>query len=587
MKKPLFLLCLLFFAAPKGLAKEKVYTHSLNGTPKNLDPVSVESYYGSLLLASIYDTLYTYKYLKRPYELKPSLAKKMPDISQDGLTYTISLKEGIYFADDPAFPHGKGREVLASDFVYSIKRHMDPKNRSTSRSSFENILGLLEWQKSLDYDKEAAGLKALGPYKLQIILTQKNPRFLYELASVSSAVVPREAVQKYGRELAIRPVGSGPFRLLSFNSSQAVLVKNKNYRADYFSLKEEGYDSKTQGVYGLGALEGRKMPFVDKLVVKFMKQTSSRWQSFHKGNEVQYAVVPPEEAASVLKPGGGLVLKDAYAKKFILKPEEELGLTFGTFNMANPKIGHHADPVKEEKNRKLRCAMRKAFHWDARINRFYFGLGKAYSGAISPGLPGYSKLPLDSVTYDVAGGRRLLGEAGFTAKSLPTIVYGGTSSVKVRQMYEQFRGFMKKIGYPSSKIKFKASATFGDYIKAVNNGKYDFYAMGWVPSLPDPLQLMERYSSQHKSPGSNKAMFENKAFDALYQSAKFMEDGPKRTEKFRQMNAILNHQCVAIESFSRTTLHIWHRNVKMNYTGNMLRNIFKFIDVDTKTVYSH
>lgn len=561
-------------------AKEKVYTHSLNGVPKNLDPVQVESYYSSLIVASIYDTLYTYKYLARPYELKPQLAEAMPEVSKDGKTYTIKIQKGVFFADDPAFKQGKGREVTAQDFIYSIKRHMDPKNRSTSASNFENIAGLLAYKKTLDDAKPITGLQALDRYTIQIKLVRADPRFVHQLASVPAAIVAHEAVSRYGRELAIRPVGSGPFKLEAFDATEAVLVRNPQYRKEVFQLEKEGYNPQEHKRFGLAALDGQTLPRLDRMVIKFMKQSTSRWNSFTKGDEIQYATVPPDQAGQVMASLNPPRLKPAYAEKYLFKAEPELGLVFSTFNMANPEIGHHPDPVRDEKNRALRCAIRKGFDWPGRIQRFYFGLGEAYGGAIPPGMPGYSPLPLDSVKYDPKQAKKILQEAGWNAANLPTIVYGGASSVKVRQMFEQFRGWMKRIGYPRHKIKFKTASTFGDYIKAVNEGDYDYYGMGWAPSIPDPLQLMERYSSRHLAPGSNKAQFKHAGFDQLFDKAEFMPDGPERTAAFKAMNEILAHECVAIESFSRMTLHVWHKNVRMDYTGNMLRHLFKFIDVE-------
>ncbi len=108
----------------------KTFKFSDSGTPTTFDPAQSSTSYSNTIVTAVYDTLYEYKYLKRPYELKPNLATAMPKVSKDGLTYTIKIKPGVHFIDDAAFVNGKGREVHASDFVYSIKRHFDPKSRS-------------------------------------------------------------------------------------------------------------------------------------------------------------------------------------------------------------------------------------------------------------------------------------------------------------------------------------------------------------------------------------------------------------------------------------------------------------------------
>src|SRR5690606_32718194 len=221
-----------------------------------------------------YDRLYEYKYLKVPYELKRNLAADFPDISKDGLTYTIKIKKGVRFADDPAFAGGKGREVTADDFVYSIRRHFDPATRSRGAWLWQGkIVGLDDWKKNgSDYKKEVPGLKALDKYTIQITLVKPFPQLLYTFEMGYSGVVAREAVEKYGRELAVRPVGSGPFKLISHSSKKTVLVKNPNYRKDVFNAEAEGYSEAAHGFTGIKSLNGKTMPMVDKVEVNWVKE---------------------------------------------------------------------------------------------------------------------------------------------------------------------------------------------------------------------------------------------------------------------------------------------------------------------------
>ena len=91
------------------------------------DPINAQDMYSSNEMGKIYEGLFEFHPLKRPYELMPNLAEGMPSVSIDGLTYTIRIKKGVLFQDDEAFPGGKGRELKASDFIYSFKRVADPK----------------------------------------------------------------------------------------------------------------------------------------------------------------------------------------------------------------------------------------------------------------------------------------------------------------------------------------------------------------------------------------------------------------------------------------------------------------------------
>ena len=89
------------------------------------DPASVTDLYSAIIIADIFEAPYEFEFLARPVRLRPSTALALPEASDDFKTFTIRLKPGIFFTDDPAFK-GKPRELVAADYVYSIKRHRRP-----------------------------------------------------------------------------------------------------------------------------------------------------------------------------------------------------------------------------------------------------------------------------------------------------------------------------------------------------------------------------------------------------------------------------------------------------------------------------
>ena len=89
----------------------KIYKHSMGQAPTSIDPVQSSNIYANYVILNAYDTLFAYKYLARPYELKPNLAAGFPEISEDALTYAFRIKEGVRFIDDPAFPDGLSLKV--------------------------------------------------------------------------------------------------------------------------------------------------------------------------------------------------------------------------------------------------------------------------------------------------------------------------------------------------------------------------------------------------------------------------------------------------------------------------------------------
>ena len=114
--------------------KEKVLHIGAVAVAGTSDPNALSSMYDLDLANLVYDTLYEYEYLARPYRIKPAMADGMPQVSEDGLTYTVRLKKGIHYVDDACFEEteGQGRETTLRDFITNLYRKADLNSRSTS-----------------------------------------------------------------------------------------------------------------------------------------------------------------------------------------------------------------------------------------------------------------------------------------------------------------------------------------------------------------------------------------------------------------------------------------------------------------------
>ena len=93
------------------------------------DPARVSDLYSNVVTEAIFERLLSYDYLATPAKLVPQTAEAMPEVADNGRTYTFRIRKGIHFTPDPAFK-GKPRELTAEDYVYAFKRFVDPKNRS-------------------------------------------------------------------------------------------------------------------------------------------------------------------------------------------------------------------------------------------------------------------------------------------------------------------------------------------------------------------------------------------------------------------------------------------------------------------------
>jgi oligopeptide transport system substrate-binding protein len=472
---------------------------------------------------------------------------------------------------------------VAADIAYSIKRHFDPATRSQAAWKWQgHIAGLEEWKAAgANYNAEAEGIRPLDRYTLQIRLIKPYPQLLDTLADATAGVVPREAVEHYGREFAIHPVGSGPFRLVSYDTARVVLDRNPKYRQEPVDLAAEGYDPATQGQFGLEKIQGRSPPFVDRIEINFINQASASWNSFTKGDEIQYTGVPNEQVDRILESKHPIRLKPEYAAKYHLYAGMEAGFVFQVFNLALPEFGYNPDPERERRNKALRCAVIKAIDWPARNESFYAGIGTIFPGIIVPVVPEYDPdLSTESVTRDVPGARRLLAENGWTADNLPVFVYGTTAGVTSRLFFEQFRAWLKEIGYPREKVVLKQYATFGDISKAWKQAELPWVSKGWGLDYPDAQNTLQLFYGPNGSPGSNDANYHDPEFDRLYEQTSVMLPSPERTALYRRMNQMVIDDCVAATGLARTRIYLWHKDVIAMPDREIVGGFFlKYVDL--------
>ena len=537
----------------------------MDGAPNNLDPARASNIYANFLAVNLYDTLYRYKYLARPYELEPNLAEHLPQVSTNGLIYTIRIKPGVHFIDDTVFREGKGRPVSAQDFVYSIKRHFDPETRAEGAWLWQNrIVGLDEWKENgSDHRQEVTGLRALDDRTIQIQLISPYPQLLHTLTQGFSAIVPHEAVEFYGKELAVHPVGSGPYRLASFNTAGAVMVRNTGFRQEPFSLETEGFDPAQQSLYGLEHLEGLLPPFMDRIEVEFIAEDAARWNAFIAG-ELDFVKAPVSQFDQVLQSRDPPMLKPALADEFHFQASLESGFVHTDFNMDDQRIGYHPDPGQNDRNKALRCAITKAFDWEKRNEIFYYGIGQVFAGIIPPLAPEFDPEQDKSATSrDLITARHLLRSHDWNEHNLPDLEIGFASSVTERQMFEQFRSFMADIGYPRNKIRPLTFATYGDYAQAYLNREVMLMTIGWTMDYPDAENTIQLFYGPNASPGSNTANYNNEEFNRLYRASSTMQASKSRTTMYRKMNRIVIEDCVTISGISRKLILLWNRDLAM------------------------
>jgi oligopeptide transport system substrate-binding protein len=535
------------------------------------DPIHASDQYSGNEVGKIYEGLYEFHPLKRPYELMPNLAEALPKVSEDGLIYTFKLKKGVLFHDSPAFKEGVGREMKADDFLYTIKRLADPQLQAKGWWLFDDkISGLNEWREKhshlavTNYDEPIEGLKKVDDYTIEIKLKKPYPQFLYALAMPYSFVVAHEVVEHFGKEFINYPVGTGPFILNKFNqSNQIVYHRNPKFREKFYPSEGEEGDEKL----GLLADAGKRLPLIDRIVVHFIIESQPKWQNFHKA-KVDIMEIKDANIAQTIDLNREL-RSEHKSKGIRIFLTPQLDVTFFAFN--------HEDPLFK-KNLKLRQAMSLAYDRAEANKLFYEDTAFEAQSVIPPGLGGNRKDFRNPYTqFDLELARKLLAEAGYPeGKGLPDITIETRNEPVARQQIEFFGKSMEKIG-----IKVKVGMnSWPELINKVTKKQHQMYTMAWGADYPDAENFLGLLYCPNQAPGSNGSNYCNNDFDELFKKATILQDSPERSAMYERMNELAAREVPWIYGFNRTKIYLTHAWLKNYKTIEFQHTQAQYLNVD-------
>jgi ABC-type transport system substrate-binding protein len=544
---------------------------------KGFDPVKVSDVASSAMICRVYEGLLEYAYLDRPYHVQPMLAEAMPDISEDGLTYTFRIRHGIFYQDDACFSGGKGRELTAEDFVYSIKRIADLKNASSGYWAVNGrVAGLDEFRAAsagtapTDYNALVEGLCALDRYTLQIRLKEPYPQLLWILAMHYTFAVPREAVEFYGSEFVNHPVGTGPYILETWNNNYRIeFVRNPKWAE---TGRIELYPSTgTEEARAAGLLDdaGKQIPFIDRIVQYVVDDPATTWMMFLSG-QFSYSTISRDNWSAVITPGRDLVA-DMKEQGVELLSSPTLYLSYIGFNLDDPIVG---------KNKKLRQALSCAFDPEQLV-QYYNGRVTPVYGPLPDPLAGFKPKPT-AYSFNLEKAKQLLAEAGYpngidpaTGRRLELTIDLGDATPDTRQSVELMVGMVEKIG-----IVLKASYNnWPAFLDRLDRRQAQIFKLGWVADYPDSENFLQLFYGPNSSPGPNHANYVNPQIDKLYEQLRTMLPGPEKDRLCEQMVDIVIEDCPWVflyQPMDFAVTHNWLKNYSLHdfpYTMTKYRRV--------------
>jgi ABC-type transport system substrate-binding protein len=507
------------------------------------DPQAVSDLYSNYVNRAIFEPPYRYDYLARPHKVVPNTTVALPEGNKEGTEWTIRVKPGIYFTDDPAFK-GKKRELTAADYAYTFKRMLDPAVRSPSLELFDGrlvgmdkVVAKAKETGKFDYDAPVEGLAVVDRYTLKLKLNYPWWDIAVYLTDGSAGAIAREVVEAYGdgnRWVMANPVGTGPYMLKEWRRGQRIVLEaNPGFRGIPFVESNDPADRQVNARF-----KGKTFPRIGRVEVAIMEEGNPRVLAFARG-ELDYLDIPYELVPNVMQPDN--TLKPQFAKVgVLLERDVQPSITFAYFNMEDPVVGGYT-PEKIA----LRRAIGMGYNTEEEIRVIRQGQGRVANMILPPSVTGYDpKLEVNS-KFDPVAARALLDRFGYKDRNgdgfrempdgSPLVIKRGTSPSALERQYDElWQRSMTAIGIKMEMV----TQRWADLYRMAHNGQLQFWQLANTSTSTDGYTFLGMLYGPNAGL-ANLARFKLPEFDRLYDASKKIPAGPERDKLVREMSKIV------------------------------------------------
>ena len=472
-----------------GPVKGGTLTVTFQGEPTELDPAVAWELTSWGIMRLTYQGLLTY--VPKPgaagAELAPELATEVPSaanggISTDAKTYTFHIRKGVKFAPPV------DREVIAQDFKYSFERMM--KEPLAPATYF--YTGVVGAQDFIDGKaKEIKGYKVIDDSTIEITLGKPDGAFLYAMAMAFTSVLPKEWVDKVGKQIKRKPLGTGPFVIDHWTPGQEIVgTRNPNYW-------ETG------------------KPYVD--TIKFDLTAN------------------PSTALLRLERGEVDVLGDGIPSADYQRTKQDP--TWGKFVYDAPEIAIYYVLMNVREKPFTDVKVRQAVNYaidTSRIQKLLGGQAKALNQILPEGMPGH-QADKQYYTYDPAKAKQLLAEAGFPNGF--KVTFYGHNVDPFPKLAQAVQNDLKAVGIDAS-IKLMDKATYWNLI-SLPQSHVGIGLTDWYMDFPDPSDFVGPLYTHPIEGGADVNFYQNAEVDKLYAASGSELDPAKRIAMFVQMQDLI------------------------------------------------
>lgn len=478
-------------------------TYVVGADADSLDPPNMTQMTSELVNRQIHDGLVAFS---PEIEIIPGIAESW-EISPDGLTYTFHLRPGLKFHD--------GTPCDAEAAKYCIDRMV---NEDTMKSGLHR--GFVE------------STEAVDETTLQIILKAPFATYLNNLAHTASMIYSPTAHQKYGKDLTLHPVGTGPFKFVEWKKGDQLVV--------------ERWDESWRG-----------KPYLDKVIFKVVPEESSRALMLESGDAHLMAFVPPE-LATRLEDNPDIVVTQYQSARV-------LGLS----------LNNQWEPFTDVR---VRQALNYAIDKDSIVENIYQGNAKVSGGPSGPLITGSYEVP--PYPYDPEKAKELLAEAGYADGLEVTLLSPKGRFLKDAELVQEVQKQLGEVGV-QVKLELMEYAAFSAAMhKSLEETEVQMFLQGWVPSTGEARWTMyAMFDCDMWVPtGSNGSFYCNPDMDEWIEKATSAPDAEQRDEYLKQAQQLAHDDAVWV--YLLATPQIAAQSAKLH---DPWLSAFEFVTVSEKT----
>lgn len=498
-------------AAPStaDLATDQILKIDLGTEPATLDPNKAQSSDAIAVLSALQRGLV---YFDKDLKVVPELAKDLPVVSADAKTLTFTLKDGIKYSN--------GDPIVAGDFVYSMKRLIDPRTAAPYSYVMAEVAGAadllaLAGKDPAPTDAEVDALLAKvgvsAPDDKTVVINLDKPAtyFTSVLALWINVPIEKKWITSPNATEAANYVGTGPFILTTWNhNSQIVLKPNPNWSGDVKPTLTE--------------------------IDMSMTTEPAQAQAAYEAGDLDMVLTPSEDVQRVKA-------DPTLGPQVVEIPQ--LAITYYTYNNGiDPKTLKPFKACADLKacptmNKDFRIALTQAIDKKAFIDATFAGVGDPANSFVMPGIPGY-QADLDPYPFDLASAKEhmttalaALGVA--TAADLGKLKFGFNSGSghepRVAFLAEAWR---QAFGLQTEQI----GSDFSVFLQQRTAGEYQIARDGWGADYPHANNQLGLFVC---GGGNNDVQYCNKDFDALIAQAAAEPDQDKQVALYNQAQTLL------------------------------------------------